>query len=116
MVKDPSIPLAEVEKIANAHERIDRCEFSGEILSGCNRYVHVGYSREAQEVQDARVRPAVDAAIARLEGTGGEKIEGTDFTIYREDGRFKVFGGKRYCQLMWDAATVARYVGHEVAS
>ena len=68
-VKDPDVNLNLVKEIAETAERIQRCEYSGEILSGGNRFVHASYSSEALEVLAGRVRPAVEAAIAKLFAT-----------------------------------------------
>jgi len=48
VIKNPDVPFKVVEDIANGAESIRRCEYSGEILSGGNRYVHVNYSSEAR--------------------------------------------------------------------
>lgn len=40
-IKDAIIDEKVVAKIAYDYQRIDRCEFSGDILSGCNVYVEV---------------------------------------------------------------------------
>jgi len=39
------VPLSKVEAVANQYESIDRCEHSGEILSGGNTFVFVNYCR-----------------------------------------------------------------------
>jgi hypothetical protein len=49
IVKDPAIPLPVVKAVAEQAESIRRCEVTGEILSGGNRYVSVRYSHEAQQ-------------------------------------------------------------------
>lgn len=47
-VKRPGIPVAVVEQIArDIAEKIDRCEITGEILSGGNRYVSASLDGEA---------------------------------------------------------------------
>lgn len=48
-IKDPDVPLDAVKKIAEGHESISRCEMSGEILSGGNRFVHVAYDYSTAE-------------------------------------------------------------------
>jgi len=65
-LKNPDVPFGWAKDIASAHERIDRCHASGEILSGCNRYVSVGYSVEAEEAIKARYAPVLDAAASEL--------------------------------------------------
>lgn len=66
-VRDLAVDVALVTEIAKGSERIDRCEFSGDILSGCNRYVTVDLDSDA-------VRAAGEVALA--EGAfRGVKIE-----------------------------------------
>lgn len=65
-VKDPDIPLTEVSAIAEPHERIDRCAYSGEILSGGNRYVSTSYSSEAEAAIRARHAVLLDATAEAL--------------------------------------------------
>lgn len=52
-INDPAVDAKEVKNLANGHESISRCEASGEILSGCNRYVSVGYSSKAADAEYA---------------------------------------------------------------
>ena len=52
-IKDASVPMSVVKEIAKGAERIHRCEITGDILSGCNRYVSVNYTREALETLGA---------------------------------------------------------------
>lgn len=65
-VKNPDVNFAEAESIAKGAERISRCEISGEILSGCNRYVSVSYSHEAADAIQARYADALTAAAGAL--------------------------------------------------
>lgn len=58
-VKVPHIPLSVVAAIANEHEDIRRCEASGEILSGGNRFIHV--KRDSEQF-----RAYADALAAQL--------------------------------------------------
>ena len=65
--------FAKVEEIANTEEHVDRCEYSGEILSGGNHYVDVKVSDEAEQALAAPLlelaRPLVIAALeARARG------------------------------------------------
>lgn len=45
-IKAPGIPVKVVEEVAKEQERIHRCEYSGEILGGGNRYVSVSLDWE----------------------------------------------------------------------
>jgi len=71
-IKDPSISKEWVEEIAKEQQSISRCEYSGDILSGGNRFVFVDYSREAEEALAAphleAVRKAFEEIQSRPEG------------------------------------------------
>ena len=76
-IKDVSIPLNVVKAIAEDHERIDRCQFSGEILAGCNRYVHVRYDYDVLKAAAQPYIPAVEAALAKVHDNYLILVEGT---------------------------------------
>lgn len=83
-IKDASVALDVVEAIANKAERIDRCEYSGEILSGGNRYVHVSYDADVLQAMGKAYEPAVEAASAELKTLPANRlvtIEGVPFMI-----------------------------------
>ena len=89
-IKNPAVPLAVVEAIANEHESISRDQF-GDILSGGNTYVHVGYSSEASAALAARVLPALQAAEVELMQADDNSlipVAGTPFKLG--------FGGNHY--------------------
>jgi hypothetical protein len=88
IIKDPAIPLPVVKAIAEVAEHIRRCEVSGEILGGGNRFVHVTYSREAEAEHGRRYFAAVQAAYDAIgdEGNRLEPVEGTPYLIGRSDG------------------------------
>jgi len=80
-IKDATIAMSTVKAIAEAHEKIDRCEITGDILSGGNRYLHISYSPEASAERGAPyladVRAAMEAigteptnALTSITGTG----------------------------------------------
>jgi hypothetical protein len=82
-IKNPAVPLAAVKAIASAHESISR-DASGEILSGGNRYLDIGYSQEAREIIAAKHLPAVQAAAERLASAELNHlipVEGTGFLL-----------------------------------
>jgi hypothetical protein len=60
-IKSLAVSKAEVEEVANKQESIRYCEYSGEILSGGNRYVHVRYSHQAIEAAAAPWIPQFEA-------------------------------------------------------
>lgn len=65
-IKNPNVSKTLVESIANEHESVRRCEYSGEILSGGNRYVFVEYDRVALDAFAAEYRADVSTAAAKL--------------------------------------------------
>ena len=85
-IRDPSVSLRDVKSIAASAERIHRCEITGEILGGGNRYVSVRYSDEARKVLEAKhidvLQPVADRLKAEPTGVGYE-IPGTEFTLFR---------------------------------
>lgn len=74
IVKDPAIPLPVVKAVAEGAESIRRCEISGEILGGGNRYVSVRYSHEAQAAIGARYLDAVQRAVDAV-APGSSRLE-----------------------------------------
>ena len=60
-IKNARVPIALVKEIADKESHVRYCEYSGEILSGGNRFVTVTYSDEARK---ARAAPHVDAVKA----------------------------------------------------
>lgn len=83
-IKNPAVPMAAVKAIAEAHESISR-DASGEILSGGNRYIDIGYSSEAREALAAQHLPAIQAAASLLAASETPNVlipvEGTAFLL-----------------------------------
>lgn len=66
-IKDGSIPLPLVTELAEDHESIRRCEITGDILSGGNRYVSVNLSEAARDVKARRYLDAVQEACDQVD-------------------------------------------------
>lgn len=66
VIKNPSVPLAVVEAIANEHESIDRDQW-GEILSGGNRFVDVCYTTTAMDALASKYTEQIAAAGASVD-------------------------------------------------
>lgn len=74
-LKDGSIPIHKVKEIAQGKEHIRRCEFSGEILGGGNRYVDIHMTDAAEEVKRRRYIEAVERAIVVLGPEPGNSLQ-----------------------------------------
>lgn len=114
VVKDPSIPLRAVKAIAGQAESIRRCEVTGEILSGGNRYVHVRYSSDAQEAHAARFFEPVSQALEGLEAGSNRlaSIAGTAFAVGRpSEHRFTLWGESSYLTDCGSTLGLARAIG-----
>ena len=62
-IRDNSVSLAQVEAIAGRFEVVQRCEATGDILDGGNRFVRVAYA-------DVLVAPLAAMILALLEVAG----------------------------------------------
>lgn len=60
-VKNPTVDKAIVEEIAKDHEHVYRCEMTGDILSGGNRFVFVDYTDDCRKQIGAPYLEAVTA-------------------------------------------------------
>ena len=60
-IKDAAVSFDVVKEIAQGHQRVSRCEITGEILGGGNRYVTVDYADGAIDVFAEEVRAAIEA-------------------------------------------------------
>lgn len=113
-IKDQAIPLQPVEQVANAHESITRCEITGEILSGGNRYVHVSYDSAAVQVRAARYRPAVEAAVQAIEGSSLVPIAGTPYLVGRDEHGRLTLWSDTYLMMDQTANGIAQAIAHRL--
>jgi hypothetical protein len=74
-----------VRQILEGAERIRRCEVSGEILGGGNRYVSVRHTDEVRDAIGRRHTAALEAALAALQARDSEgalePIAGTPVSV-----------------------------------
>ena len=122
-IKDPAIKLAVVEEIANKAQRIDRCEYSGEILGGCNRYAHVRYSFDATDAMAEPWKAAAEKAMAQMEEWEQEgelnkcvTVEGAPQVYVFRQGHQLMVSHEDYCQPSYvgSAQGLAQRIGYLV--
>jgi copper chaperone CopZ len=78
-INDPAVDIREVRNVADSKEKISRCEMTGEILSGGNRYLDVRYGKKAAEAFAAANAEALAKLVSNLpavgSGTSGPEVE-----------------------------------------
>lgn len=90
-IKDAAVPLALVKAIAEDHESIRRCEMTGDILSGGNRYVTVSYAQSALERFRQVWIDRVTAAAARVTENYLIEIDATPFLIGKDPAGYTLW-------------------------
>ena len=111
-IKNPRVSFDIAKKIAEGHESISRCEYSGEILSGGNRYVHVSYSHEAAEAIKGLYAGVLNAAADQLKADPSDnslhEIGSTGFLLGRGSNGYGFSLWKdSYIQGAYDAVGLA---------
>jgi hypothetical protein len=115
IVKDPSISLPIVKAIAEPAESVRRCEITGEILSGGNRYLHVRYSHEVMEIIGRRYADAVQRAVNTIAPDNDRSlvnVDGTPFLIGRPHaGCLSLWDDRSYIQDGYTVDQIAQTIG-----
>ncbi len=95
-IKRIGIDFAKVREIAQREENIRRCEYSGEILSGGNRYVSVDFDHHVDDVEIERLLPIVEAAPV-VGPNAWTEIEGFEggYLRHHPNDRYEVSVGHR---------------------
>ncbi len=65
-VRDPKVNMEAVERAVKNHESVDRCQASGEILSGGNTFIFVRATDEVKAVWASEFLPVIQVASERL--------------------------------------------------
>lgn len=71
LVKSPAVDMATVRDIAEKFSRVSRCEATGEILNGGNRFVEIDWARPVVEAISAGLLENI-----REDGTVSEPLPG----------------------------------------
>jgi hypothetical protein len=88
-IKDPGVPADVVREIAEQYKSVRYCEVSGELLSGGNTYITVGYDREVLE-------PLVAETLGKLSDEPGKVVEVWDGWFVARLGLGPVYGQYKY--------------------
>lgn len=112
-IKDAAVPLPTVKALAEKAEHVRRCEVSGEILGGGNRYVSVRYSHDAQTIHGRRYADAVQrASDAVAPGSSSlQPIEGTPFMVGRPSSGRLTLWEDSYITDCYSVDGMAQYIG-----
>jgi len=81
-IKDAKVPLSVVESIAKKHEVINRCEYSGDILSGANTFVRVDYADEV-------IKPLVKQLLELMPKEHGQSLNVGKYEIVYLEGNYR---------------------------
>ena len=102
-VKDITCDFDAIDRIARSYERIRRCEYTGEILSGGNTYVSVSWD---WALRQAVAEPYLSYVKSMPEGVSIEVVPGALF--YRMDTYIWYHGDTRIGGAEQVAFTIAR--------
>lgn len=85
-VRDPKVNMEAVEQAAKGFQEIDRCQASGEILSGGNVYIRVKATEEVEEQWAKEFLPMLEEAAAKIEdGQKGVRVN-DNYSLYHVYG------------------------------
>lgn len=118
-IKDPSVSRRHVQTLAREYESIQRCEITGDILCGGNRYVSVQHSRDAMHALTAIWTPAVERAAAKLPGYSSSliRVERTPYYLGRPPNHYglTVWDGVSFQANVSNVEDAAYWIGCQMA-
>ena len=113
-IKNPAVPARAVKAIADGHKSVRYDSYSGEILSGGNRFVSVEIGEAARAAYRATWTEPVARAMASLEpGTRSlAPVDGTPFTVgLGRHGSGVSLWGDSFIAEFYDASGAAESIG-----
>lgn len=115
-IKDPALEMAPIAKLAQEAESVRRCEITGEILSGGNRYVKCNYSYEATQAREANIRDAVEKAVDSISETDfHETIRCSEYTVSRDaNGMLHLWDATRHLSDGWKTSDLVRSLARKI--
>lgn len=116
-VKVRGVDLKAIKAVAEQAQRIDRCEITGEILSGGNRFVEVDYAWELVRELAAQVRAEAEAAMAEMKANPGHgvAVAGTEY-YYTGNANQAVVDRETRAQVYGTADCLADHVARKLAA
>jgi hypothetical protein len=112
-----NVPVETVTAIAKDAEHIHRCEASGEILSGANRYVSVGSSQERDDLLATPYLAAAEDAVAKAADGPTERIVRVsgDYGVSYMHHNITLWGPRRVVRsYLSTARQVAALIGEQI--
>ena len=86
-IRRNGLKVKAIRDIANGAEKIDRCDFSGEILSGGNTYVFIRFSDDVRDSMTTLVKKLADDAGLQTKGWARFTVGEYEYEIYSDDRR-----------------------------
>lgn len=86
-IRRNGLKVKAIRDIANGAEKIDRCDFSGEILSGGNTYVFIRFSDEVTDAMTQLIKKLADDAGLQTKGWARFTVGEYEYEISSEDRR-----------------------------
>ena len=114
-IKDPSVNPALVRQIAGCHQRVRRCEISGEILSGGNMFVNVSWDRDVLRTMSAQYLDAVETAERAIADSSIVPVDGTPFGVGLDNG-LHLWGESHHIAHTFTAQSTAEVIASQLAS
>ncbi len=114
-IKDPSVNPALVRKVAGCHQRVRRCEISGEILSGGNMFVNVSWDHDVLRTMSAQYLDAVETAERAITHASIVPVDGTPFGVGLDNG-LHLWGESHHIAHTFTAQSTAEVIASQLAS
>jgi hypothetical protein len=117
-IHDDAVDVRDVLNVAARHKSVRYCEVSGEILSGGNVFLSVGYSEKAAASYLAKHLPEITAAIAGRdcgEGATAVMIDGQKARLLRDSSsNLCLWYGDKRGHIIWESTLSPAVIASEL--
>ena len=107
-IRRNGLKVKAIRDIANGAEKIDRCDFSGEILSGGNTYVFIRFSDDVRDSMTTLVKKLANDAGLQRKGWARFTVGEYEYEICVEMGNTR---GPSARAILWGSGDVGHRVG-----